>query len=230
MRLMMVSGRRAATFSTKSQGPASSRSSTIWVATRATSSSNFPIIRGVKARDTIRRSRACRGSSMLIIEPKYSLNSAGRSRMLVAPLLEQNTSGFLLASATSAWRTSAKYPGPRSAKGDSGSAKNDGCSRARSSAKAACRSAVGQPQKAVSERSMSPIVSGVPGGPGEAPGGTGEARGGTGEAPGGTGEAPGGTGEAPGGTGEAPGIRDEPAVPGGWCAVTAVPPSDLNGI
>ena len=45
-------------------------------AVRCTSSSNFLIIFGVNARDTIRRSRACRGSSMLIIEPKYSLNSA----------------------------------------------------------------------------------------------------------------------------------------------------------
>ena len=39
-------------------------------AVRCSSSSNFLIIFGVEARDTIRRSRACRGSSMLIIEPK----------------------------------------------------------------------------------------------------------------------------------------------------------------
>ena len=65
------------------------------------------IILGVNARDTIRRSLACRGSSMLIIEPKYSLNSTGRSSTLVAPRPEQNTSGFRLASATSACRTSA---------------------------------------------------------------------------------------------------------------------------
>ena len=70
-------------------------------------SSNFASIFGVNARDTIRRSRACRGSSMLIIEPKYSLNSAGRSYMLVAPAAEENTAGFRLASATSACRTSA---------------------------------------------------------------------------------------------------------------------------
>ncbi len=75
-------------------------------AVRCTSSSNFLIIFGVKARDTIRRSRACRGSSMLIIEPKYSLNSAGRSIRLVAPRAEENTSGFLLAPATSECRTS----------------------------------------------------------------------------------------------------------------------------
>ena len=44
---------------------------------------------------------------MLIIEPKYSLNSAGRSAMLVAPRAEENTSGCLLASTTSACRTRA---------------------------------------------------------------------------------------------------------------------------
>ena len=76
-------------------------------ATRCTSSSNLRIIRGVKARDTIRRSRACRGSSMLIMEPKYSLNSTGRSTRLVAPFPEQNTSGLRLAPTTSACRTSA---------------------------------------------------------------------------------------------------------------------------
>ena len=76
-------------------------------ATRCTSPSNFLIIRGVNARDTIRRSRAWRGSSMLIIDPKYSLNSAGRSGIEVAPLPEENTSGSLLAATTSACRTRA---------------------------------------------------------------------------------------------------------------------------
>ena len=80
---------------------------TIPAAVRRTSSSNFLIIFGVKARDTIRRSRACRGSSMLIIEPKYSLNSTGRSTRLVDPAAEENTSAFRLASTTSACRTSA---------------------------------------------------------------------------------------------------------------------------
>ena len=88
-------------------GPWLTRSSAIWAATRCTSSSNFLIIRGVKARDTIRRSRVCRGSSMLIMLPKNSLNSMGRSTMLVAPRPEQNTAGFRLASTTSACRTSA---------------------------------------------------------------------------------------------------------------------------
>ena len=74
---------------------------------RWTSSSNLLIIFGVKARETIRRSRACRGSSMLIMEPKYSLNSGGRSTMLVAPRPEENSSGWRLASVMSARLTSA---------------------------------------------------------------------------------------------------------------------------
>ena len=106
-RQMMVSGSRAATCSTKSHGPVARRSSTIPAAIPATSSANRWIILGVKARDTIRRSRACLGSSMLIIDPKYSLNSTGRSAIEVAPLPEENTSGFRLAATTSACRTSA---------------------------------------------------------------------------------------------------------------------------
>jgi hypothetical protein len=90
---MMVSGSRAATFSTKSHGPRASRSSTMPAAARRTSPSNFSIIRGVNALDTIRRSRACRGSSMLIMDPKYSLNSAGTSTIWVAPRLDEKTSG-----------------------------------------------------------------------------------------------------------------------------------------
>ena len=104
---MNFSGSRAATCDTKSPGPAASRSSTTWAAARRTSASNPAIIRGVNARETIRRSRACLGSSMLIIEPKYSLNSTGRSAMPVAPRAEENTSGCLLASTMSACRTSA---------------------------------------------------------------------------------------------------------------------------
>ena len=104
---MIFSGSRAATWATKSPGPAASSSSTIWAAVRCTSASNRAIILGVNARDTIRRSRACRGSSMLIIEPKYSLYSAGRSTMLVAPRAEENSSGCRLASVTSACRTKA---------------------------------------------------------------------------------------------------------------------------
>ena len=104
---MIFSGSRADTCWTKSHGPVASRSSTIVAAVRCTSSSNFLIILGVNARETIRRSRACRGSSMLIIEPKYSLNSAGKSSILVAPRAEENSSGCRLAACTSACDTNA---------------------------------------------------------------------------------------------------------------------------
>ena len=107
MSQMIFSGSLAATFATKSHGPVASRSSTVEAAARRTSSSNFAISRGLNARETIRRSRACLGSSMLIIEPKYSLNSTGRSGMLVAPCAEENTWGCLLASTMSACFTRA---------------------------------------------------------------------------------------------------------------------------
>jgi hypothetical protein len=44
---------------------------------------------------------------MLIIDPKYSLNSSGTSGTCVAPRPEQNTPGCRLASVTSACLTSA---------------------------------------------------------------------------------------------------------------------------
>ena len=56
--------------------------------------------RGVKPFDTMRRIRAWRGSSMLIIEPKNSRNGSGMSPMF-EPLPEQNSSGWRLASSTS---------------------------------------------------------------------------------------------------------------------------------
>jgi hypothetical protein len=107
MSQMIFSGSLAATVATKSHGPVASRSSTTVTAARRTSSSNLAISRGLNARETIRRSRACRGSSMLIIDPKYSLNSTGRSGIWVAPRPEENTAGYLLASTTSAYLTRA---------------------------------------------------------------------------------------------------------------------------
>jgi hypothetical protein len=65
-------------------------------------------IRGLNARATILRSLRCRGASMLIMEPKYSRNSVGRSKMFVAPAAEEYTSGWRLASSTSAWRSTAQ--------------------------------------------------------------------------------------------------------------------------
>ena len=102
MSQMIFSGSRAATSVTKSHSPFSMTSSTMTVAARCTSSSNFLIIRGVKPAETIRRSRAWRGSSMLIIEPKNSRNGGGMSKRLVAPAPEQNTSGLRLISTMSA--------------------------------------------------------------------------------------------------------------------------------
>lgn len=64
-------------------------------------------MRGEKARETIRRILACRGSSMLISEPKYSCMSPGMSGMLMAPLPEQKSCGRRDASTTSACRVSA---------------------------------------------------------------------------------------------------------------------------
>jgi len=107
MSQMIFSGSLAATWDTKSHGPVASRSSTTLAAALRTSSSNLAIMRGLNALDTIRRRRACLGASMLIIEPKYSLNSTGRSGMLVAPFPEQNASGWRLASMMSACRTRA---------------------------------------------------------------------------------------------------------------------------
>ena len=51
------------------------------------------IMRGLKADDTMRRSRACRGLSMLIMEPKNSFISSGRSMTEVAPLPDWKISG-----------------------------------------------------------------------------------------------------------------------------------------
>ena len=104
---MMVSGSRAEIVSTASHSPAARTSSTIDVAVRSTSSVRSCSRRGVKPRETIRRSRACRGSSMLIIEPKNSLNSGGMSATDVAPGPERYTPGVRLAVTTSSRRVSA---------------------------------------------------------------------------------------------------------------------------
>ena len=61
----------------------------------------------MNALDTIRRSRACRGSSMLIIDPKYTASHRGHVGHAVGTRPELNTAAFLLASDTSAWRTRA---------------------------------------------------------------------------------------------------------------------------
>ena len=50
---------------------------------RSTERSNRASMWGVKPADTRRRSRAWRGSSMAIIEPKYSLKPGGLSRTVM---------------------------------------------------------------------------------------------------------------------------------------------------
>ena len=75
MSQITLSGSRDATSVTKSHSPASRTVSMIESATPWMVSSTLDTIRGLKAAETILRSRACRGSSMLIIDPKNSRNS-----------------------------------------------------------------------------------------------------------------------------------------------------------
>ena len=77
------------------------------LATKSMRSSIDLIIRGLKAADTMRRSRAWRGLSMLIIDPKKSSISGGMSIMDVAPWPDWKISGCRLASEMCAWRVSA---------------------------------------------------------------------------------------------------------------------------
>jgi hypothetical protein len=134
-------------------------SSTISAAMPSTSARSSSSWRGVKPRDTMRRSRAWRGSSMLIIEPKNSRNGIGRSRMLV-PLPEQNSAGWRLASTSSACRVTAQYSvsgwpmSGISGNGSSGMTMRAMGRSARSSANASSRSASGRPHQSRSERSI----------------------------------------------------------------------------
>ncbi len=84
MSQMISNGSAAATCSTKSQvfsGKSASNRSMIWFALVFTTSSTAVISLGVKPFDTIERNRKCFGSSMLIIDPKNSRISWGRSPM-----------------------------------------------------------------------------------------------------------------------------------------------------
>jgi hypothetical protein len=69
MSLSTAIGISAATGRTKSQGPRSMSSSTIRRATRLATASNSGTIPRPNTRATMRRSRACSGLSMLIMEP-----------------------------------------------------------------------------------------------------------------------------------------------------------------
>ena len=94
MSQMIWSGSRAATSVTKSHSPSlDARRRRSRAAIRSTSSSTAcSSMRGRERRGRrCARSRACRGSSMLIIEPKNSLNSAGMSTMFVPPRRPRRT-------------------------------------------------------------------------------------------------------------------------------------------
>ena len=100
------SGSGAAISVTKSHSPFSITRSTMASARFSTAASIRARARGVKPRETIRRCRPWRGSSMLIIPPKNSFISLGRSRIEVAPRAEEKTSGARLASRICACRVS----------------------------------------------------------------------------------------------------------------------------
>ena len=76
-------------------------SSTISAAMCSTSALSESSMRGVKPRATMRRSRAWRGSSMAIIELKYSADS-GRVSAMPTPWPEQKSSARRLISTMSA--------------------------------------------------------------------------------------------------------------------------------
>ena len=107
MSQMISSGSRAATSTTKSHPPRGATRSMTSSATSSMRSSIDLIMRGLKAADTMRRRRAWRGLSMLIMEPKKSSISSGMSMMDVAPWPDWKISGCRLASEMWAWRVSA---------------------------------------------------------------------------------------------------------------------------
>ena len=102
MSQMTFRGSRDDTWVTKSHSPVPRTFSMIESATSWMLCSTELTIRGLKAAETIRRNRACRGSSMLIIDPKNSRNSWGMSKIEVADCPEQNSSGCRLIS-TMSW-------------------------------------------------------------------------------------------------------------------------------
>ena len=103
----ILSGSRAEISVTASHSPLSITSSTIVRAVTATSSTRSLSRFGVNPRETMRRRRACRGSSISIMEPKNSRNSGGMSLTEVLPFPETKIDGVRLASTTSACRVSA---------------------------------------------------------------------------------------------------------------------------
>ena len=114
MSQIICKGIRAATSCTKSHCFSGKRSNmrSITAAERTrTDSSSAVISFGVNPFETMERKRKCLGSSMLIMEPKNSLISCGKSPMF-EPCPLQNTCGFRLTCQMSSWRVSARYPRP----------------------------------------------------------------------------------------------------------------------
>ncbi len=106
---MMRSGSSVAKDETKSHSPVrgiSSRISAVVSSARPRSSASM---RGLKPRETILRSRMCSGSSMSMIEPRYSRISAVWSKIWV-PSPEANSSGLRLMSVTSRCEPTAQNP------------------------------------------------------------------------------------------------------------------------
>ena len=104
---MISSGKGAAMSVMKSPVPDFMARSTTSAAVFSIESSMERTFLGLNAFETIRRSRACFGSSVEIIPEKYSTISGGRSICDTAPGPERNTPGFLDASATSRYLVSA---------------------------------------------------------------------------------------------------------------------------
>ncbi len=104
----ICSGRSAAISLTKSHSPLLSTASITPDARTCTWSSSWFSCLGPKPELTRPRSFLCRGSSMLMIDPRNSASSWGMSPMLVPPRPETNSSGWRLACMTSAYRVSAQ--------------------------------------------------------------------------------------------------------------------------
>ncbi|CAB4601258.1 unannotated protein [freshwater metagenome] len=114
MSQIIPSGKAAATSSTKSHSPLGKRSMSS-VTSRSARERTWSSIRatslGANPRETMLRKRKCLGSSMLIMEPKNSFISIGRSPIL-EPLPLQKSCGLRLMCQMSSCRVMARYPGP----------------------------------------------------------------------------------------------------------------------
>ncbi len=147
MSQMTRSGNGFESASTRSTSPRSHISSTTSAQIVSTESSTPWSCLGVNERATIPRCRTCRGSSMLMNDPKNSIASAGMSGIDTAPRPEQNSCGRRLISITSAYRVVTKNDSSRPTIGFTNVAGRNGAI-SRSSANRAMRSPSGRRQKA----------------------------------------------------------------------------------